>query len=118
MVKILEFLAVVRADGTQPLAETLLAEGGNFDRNATVIVVTPSTDEQWAQVLMNLSARGVGVVVVLIESSTFNGGESSLMVVSDLAAIGIPTYLLKYGDDIGRALATQAATMGAVRTTP
>lgn len=118
MVKILEFLAVVRADGTQPLAETLLAEGGNFDRNATVIVVTPSTDEQWAQVLMNLSARGVGVVVVLIESSTFNGGESSLMVVSDLAAIGIPTYLLKYGDDIGRALATQAATMGAARTTP
>jgi len=118
MVKILEFLAVVRADGTQPLAETLLAEGGNFDRNATVIVVTPSTDERWAQVLMNLNARGVGVVVVMIESSTFNGGESSLMVVSDLTAIGIPTYLLKYGDDIGRALATQAATMGAGRKTP
>lgn len=118
MVKILEFLAVVRADGTQPLAEMLLAEGGNFDRNATVIVVTPSTDEQWAQVLMNLNARGVGVVVVMIESSTFNGGESSLMVVSDLTAIGIPTYLLKYGDDIGRALATQAATMGMGRTVP
>jgi hypothetical protein len=33
------------------------------------------------------------------------------MVVSDLAAIGVPTYLVKYGDDIGRALATQGQSM-------
>ncbi|MDI3339888.1 MAG: DUF58 domain-containing protein [Sphaerobacter sp.] len=108
LVKILELLAVVRADGTRPLAETLLAEGGNFQRNATVIVVTPSTEEGWAQAVMSLSARHVGVVAIMIERSTFKGGESSLLVVSDLAALGIPTYLIKYGDDIGRALASQA----------
>jgi hypothetical protein len=29
------------------------------------------------------------------------------MVVSDLAAIGVPSYLVKYGDDITKALTTQ-----------
>lgn len=111
MVKILELLAVVHADGSQPIAETLLAEGGNFTRNSTVIIVTPSTDETWVQAVMNIVARNIGVVVVLLEGSTFSGGHSSLMVVSDLTALGVPTYLIKYGDDVGRALASQAASM-------
>lgn len=112
MVKILELLAVVHADGTQPLAETLLAEGGNFSRNSTVIVVTPSTDERWVQALMSIVSRNIGVVTIVVERSTFSGGgESSLMVVSDLAAIGVTTYLVKYGDDIARALASQGASI-------
>ncbi|HET9017347.1 MAG TPA: DUF58 domain-containing protein [Thermomicrobiaceae bacterium] len=111
MVKILEFLAVVHADGTQPLAETLLAEGGNFSRNSTVIVITSSTSERWAQAVMNLIARNIGIVTILVERSTFDGGEGSLLVISDLAAIGVPTYLIKHGDDIGRSLATQSATL-------
>lgn len=115
MVKILEFLAVVRADGTQPLAETLLADGGNFSRNSTVIIVTPSTDERWVQSLMSVIGRNIGVVTVIVERSTFSGGQSSLLIVSDLAAIGVPTYLLKYGDDIARALATQGAALLARR---
>lgn len=107
MIKILEYLAIVHADGTQPLVETLLAEGGNFSRNSTVIVVTPSTDERWAQAMLSIVNRNIGTVAIVVERSTFDGGESSLMVVSDLAAIGVPTYLVKYGDDISRALTTQ-----------
>jgi uncharacterized protein (DUF58 family) len=107
MVKILEWLAVVRADGTQPLAETLTAEGALFSRNSTVVVVTPSTDERWAQAVMELIARHARVVTVVVEPSTFGGRDSSLMVVSDLTAIGVQTYLIKYGDDIERALTTQ-----------
>lgn len=110
MVKILELLAVVQADGTQPLAETLLAEGTNFTRNSTVVVVTPSTDERWIQSLMELIARHTRVVAVVVEPSTFSGGKSSLLVVSDLAAIGVPTYMVKYGDDITRALTSQSYT--------
>ena len=30
--------------------------------------------------------------------------------VSSLASVGVPTYLVKYGDDISRALASHAAT--------
>jgi uncharacterized protein (DUF58 family) len=107
MVKILELLAVVRADGSQSIDETLLAEGSLFSRNSTVVIITPSTDERWPQAVMELIARHARVVSIVVEPSTFGSRESSLMVVSDLAAIGVPSYLVKYGDDIGRALATQ-----------
>lgn len=107
MVKILELLAVVRADGQRPLAEAILADGGLFTRNSTVVLVSPSTDERWVQSVLDLLARHIRVVAIIVEPSTFGADESSLMVVSDLAALGVPTYLVKYGDDIGRALMTQ-----------
>jgi uncharacterized protein (DUF58 family) len=112
MLKILEQLAVVRADGTVPLGEVLLAESGQFDRNSTVIVVTSSTDEEWVQSLITLVSRRVQCVAIVIEPSTFGAGESSLFVVSGLASVGVPTYLVKYGDDISRALATHAVSTG------
>jgi uncharacterized protein (DUF58 family) len=110
MLKILEQLAVVRADGTVPFGEFVLAEGSQFTRNSTVIVVTSSTDEEWVQALIGIVSRHVQCVAVVIEPSTFGAGESSLFVVSSLASVGVPTYLVKYGDDISRALATHAAT--------
>lgn len=111
MVKVLELLAVAAADGTVSLAETLMAEGALFSRNSTVVVVSPSTDERWVQAVMELIARHARVVAVVVEPSTFGASESSLMVVSDLAAVGVPTYLVKYGDDISRALTTQGHAM-------
>lgn len=107
MVKILELLTVVHADGSQPIEETLMAEGSLFSRNSTVVIVTPSTDERWPTAVMELVSRHARVVCIVVEPSTFGGRDSSLMVISDLAAIGIPSYLVKYGDDISRALTTQ-----------
>lgn len=112
MLKILEQLAVARADGDVPLGEVLLAEGGQFSRNSTVIVITPSTDEEWVQSLIGIISRHVQCVAVVIEPSTFGAATSSLFVVSGLASVGTPTYLVKYGDDISRALATHATTPG------
>jgi uncharacterized protein (DUF58 family) len=110
MLKILEQLAVARADGDVPFGELLLAEGSQFTRNSTVIVITSSIDEEWVQSLIGIVSRHVQCVAVVIEPSTFGSGGSSLFVVSSLAAVGVPTYLVKYGDDISRALATHAAT--------
>lgn len=110
MLKILEQLAVARADGFVPFGELLLAEGTQFTRNSTVIAVTSSTDEEWVQALIGIVSRHIRCVAVVIEPSTFGAGDSSLFVVSSLASVGVPTYLVKYGDDISRALATHAAT--------
>lgn len=107
MTKILEQLAVMQADGHTPLAERLLRESTRFDRNSTVVIVTPSTDEGWVQSVIQLVARSVRCVAITIEPSTFDGSDSSLMVVSDLAAVGVPTYLVKHGDDINNALSQQ-----------
>lgn len=115
MLKILEQLAVARANGNKPLAELLVAEGGLFTRNSTVITITPSTDESWVQATIDIVTRNVQAVSVVIEPNTFGGQNSSLMVVSDLASVNIPTYLVKYGDDISQALSTHAAGITARR---
>ena len=112
MLKILEQLAVARADGDTPFGELLVAEGAQFGRNSTVIAVTSSTEEEWVQSLISIVSRRVQCVGVVIEPSTFGAGESSLFVVSGLASVGVPTYLVKYGDDISRSLASYAATAG------
>jgi uncharacterized protein (DUF58 family) len=115
MTKLLELLAVVTADGQKPLAERLLTESTRFDRNSTIVVITPSTDESWVRSVVQLVARHVRCVTVVVEPSTFNGAESSLMVVSDLAAVGVPTYMVKHGDDISYSLSTQSQGLHAQR---
>jgi uncharacterized protein (DUF58 family) len=110
MLKILEQLAVARADGTTPFGEMLIAEGGQFTRNSTVITISPSTDEEWVQAVIGIVSRRVQAVSIVLEPSTFGSAGSSLFVVSGLASIGVPTYLVKYGDDISRSLATYSNT--------
>ena len=112
MLKILEQLAVVQADGTSTFGELLIAEGAQFTRNSTVIVITSSVDEEWVQALIGIVSRHVQAVAIMIEPSTFGAASSSLFVVSSLASIGVPTYLVKYGDDINRALATHSVASG------
>lgn len=115
MLKILEQLAVVQADGDTPFSEMLIADGSLFTRNSTLITITSSTEDDWVQALIGIVSRNVQTVSVVIEPSTFGGAGSSLMVVSDLASVNIPTYLVKYGDDISRALATYATDSSPVR---
>lgn len=107
LVKILELLAVAHADSDRPLAETLLAETGLLPRNSVVVIVTPSTDEGWAQAAANLLTRNIRVLAIVVEGSTFGGGQSALLVVSQLVPMGVPTYLIKRGDDIATALSMQ-----------
>ena len=111
LVKILESLAVVRADGATPLAELLVAEGRRLGRHDFMTVITPSLDERWVAALAEVAQRGVGVSAVLVEPGTFGSGPSSLLTVSALAAAGIPAHLVKYGEPIARAFAGPAVTL-------
>jgi uncharacterized protein (DUF58 family) len=102
--KILEALAVIRAQGRASLEQVIAAEERSFGRNTTVVVVTASTGERWVDALRDLKRRGVRVVVILLEASTFGQAPSSLDVVSSLAANLIPTYLVKCGEPVDEAL--------------
>lgn len=109
LVKMLETLAVVVADGERPLAEVMLAEGRRFTRHDTLLVVTPSTDEGWVDALAEIAGRRVRAAAVLIEPETFGPAPSSRFVVSRLVAAGVPTHMVKYGDELGRAMAGTTA---------
>jgi uncharacterized protein (DUF58 family) len=102
--KVLEALAVIRAQGQVPLVEVVAAEGGGMGRGAIAIVITPSTEEGWLAALRELRRRGVSVVVIHIEPSTFAEAPSSLGLITLLAAGGFPTYLVKRGQPLEEAL--------------
>jgi len=106
--KILETLSVIKAVGRLPLAQVMAAEGMHLGRGTTVIVITSSTDRDWAIASRHLEQRGLRVIAVLIASDSFGGEEGADEVVAELAAGGTPTYLVKKGDDLAEALSQRA----------
>jgi uncharacterized protein (DUF58 family) len=108
MTRILEALALAQARGDVPVADLLAVEGKRFGRHTTVVLITPSVDEAWITSLLMLTQRGVKVAVVLIEASTFGAKTNSLMVVSQLTAADIWTYLVKQGDNLSTTLTPSA----------
>jgi uncharacterized protein (DUF58 family) len=104
--RILEVLALVSAGSQLTLSALLSAETSRFARSSTLIVVTPSTSEGWARFCQALGGRGVKTTAVLVEAATFGPAESTLLLVSSLAAAHIPTYLVKRGERLDHALST------------
>jgi uncharacterized protein (DUF58 family) len=105
LTKILETLAVIRAEGYIPLAEIVTAEGAHLRRNATAIIVTSTDQPYWIAAARDISQRGVKVVTVLIDPHSFGYPRSNQDLVTELAISGIPTYYVREGDDLTLALA-------------
>jgi len=106
--RILESLAMARAWGDVPLGELVASEARRFGRHTTVIVITPSADEEWVAGLAALQARGVKVAAIVVEPSTFGGEHSSLEVFAALAVTDVFSYMVKRSDDLATALSREA----------
>ena len=102
--KMLESLAVVHADGMTDLQEVLTAEAVRFGRNSALVVVTPSVDEGWVAGLMPLVYRGVKAVAVVVDAQSFGAPQSTYRVITSLTAANVPVYMIRRGEEIGRAL--------------
>jgi uncharacterized protein (DUF58 family) len=112
--KVLEALAVLRAQGTQDFGQLIASEITRLGSSDTVILITSSTEESWAAVLPLLLRKNVKVAVVMVEPSTFGGPAASpLFVLGSLTTMNIPVYLLKRGDDLTQALDSQLARLAA-----
>jgi uncharacterized protein (DUF58 family) len=109
LVKLLEALAVIRAEGWAGLGEVLIAEAARFGRHSTLVIITPATDERWLPALSTLVQGNLHAAVVLVEAATFGPAPSPLLLVSQLAAMRVPALLLKRHDDLNLALSQPAA---------
>jgi uncharacterized protein (DUF58 family) len=112
LIKVLEELAVIRANGSMPIAEVLAAESDRCTRNSAILVVTPSTDERWPGVLQGLRDRGIQAGAVVLEASTFDEAPASLLLIAELAGCAIPSLLVKRGDQLDRTLTSGARWVG------
>ncbi len=109
--RMLEALAVVRADRHFTLAESLADLELRVARNTALIVITPSTELDWEQQLGRLKRRGVRPVVVLLDPSTFDDQRGGISRVEDaLDAAGIASLVVKRGDALARVLESSAPT--------
>jgi len=115
LTRLLEILAVIQGTGTIPLAQVLASEGAHMARHTTLVVITPATDHHWVSVLRGLRARGVQGVGILLAGSTFGAAPDWQPVLGDLQASGLPSYLVKRGDDLAVALSGQPGGIGQPR---
>lgn len=110
--RILETLAVLRAEGEVPLQDMLYAETHLFPRGTTVIVVTPITREEWSIAARQLTRRGLRVVTILVNPASFSGTRSAEPLFHLLHAGGQVAYLVNNGDELAMALSRGATQTG------
>lgn len=103
--RLLEMLAVVESDGNQPFASLLAEETARLSRNITLVLVTPSSEPDWIRFAQDARRRGLHLIVVLIDASSFGIHTEFSTVVAELAASGITAYMIRQGDDLRAALA-------------
>ncbi len=102
--KIFETLSVLRAEGAIPPENLLLTESRVFPRGSTVIVITPTTRPEWAEAARQLRQRGLRVVTVLVDPSSFGARRSNAELVTALQGREMGVLKIDRGDDIGAAL--------------
>lgn len=108
LAKILETLAVIRAQGEVTMAQLLSSEGASFGRNSMAVVVTPSTETTWVEALRDLGRRGVHGAAVVVDPASFGSTRPAEPVLHALAATEIPAYRVREGDSLAASLAAPA----------
>jgi uncharacterized protein (DUF58 family) len=109
--RMLETLAVLRAEGQVPVSNVIQAEMHLMPRGTTVVVVTPDPSEKWATSARELSRRGLRVVTVLVNPQSFGGMRSSEPLFQLLQADGMVAYVVNAGDNL-----TEVLNSGNVRS--
>jgi uncharacterized protein (DUF58 family) len=109
LTKVLETLAMLRAEGEIPLAQVLLSEGERLGRGVTLVVITPSLDRMWVAATRDLSRRGVRMVAIVVDPESFGGAGSAEDIIGELQVSSVPAYLAREGDDLTRALSQQTS---------
>ena len=107
--RILETLAVIRAQGNVPIEDVIEAESPHFPRGGTLIIVTPSTREAIVKGVQLLNRRGLRIVSILVDPESFGGSRSAEHVVSLMQGANQLSYIVKSGDDLTEALSRPAA---------
>jgi uncharacterized protein (DUF58 family) len=110
--RILETLAVLRAEGQVAIEDVVNAESKIFPRGTTIIVISPTTREQWATSARELTRTGLRVVTILIDPESFGGRTSAAGLASLLQAGNLITYVVRCGDDLSSSLSSSRVAGG------
>jgi uncharacterized protein (DUF58 family) len=102
--KILEALALSRAEGEVPLEGMIETQARHVPRGSTIILISHSVRMEFAFSVEYLLRRGLRPVVVLINTATFGGLSGSEPLAERIRALGVPVRLVDNGVELDSAL--------------
>ena len=102
--RIMEHLAMSKAEGAVSLAEALSREEQLWGTHSSIIILTSSHREDWTVAVRELVRRRLRIAVVLIDGLSFDGLFDTLSVIPALYDAGIAPFVVRSGDDIPVAL--------------
>lgn len=106
LTKILEALALLRAEGHLPISALLTAQARHLPRGSTLVLITSSVQKEVALAMDVLLRRGLRPVVVLLDAASFGGPPGTAALAATLGALGVPVCQITHGVDLGIALST------------
>jgi len=102
--KILEALALFKADGNIPFEGTLAAHARSLPRGSTIVIITPSVNQDLPLAIDQFLRLGLKPIVILLESKSFNGLPGTAVLAEKISIFGVPVVTISKGDDIGETL--------------
>jgi len=108
--KILEALAILRAEGDLPISALAKAQGHNLPRGSTVVLITPSVHEDVPLTVDYLLRRGLRPVVVLLDAASFGGPPGTAALAATIRALGVPVCRISNSTDLESALSAAVAS--------
>lgn len=102
--KMLEALALVRADGDLPFSALLGVQARHLPRGSTVVLITPSIRQEVALAADQMARRGLRPVGVLLDAASFGGPPGTEELMRALQALHLPVLRVAYGADLAVAL--------------
>lgn len=109
---ILETLTQSKTVGDVALVDVLSQHAVGFGKLASLLVITSSAATEWVPVLQSLVCRGLSIVVLLVDPTSFGGAHSCSEVLIKLLSAGIPAYLARKDDDLASVLSRGACLHG------
>ncbi len=102
--RLLELLALVRAQGTMPVGQAILNVESSLTRLDTLVIITPNASAGWVSSVEAVRERGTRMVTIMIDPTDFGGPGDPAPVADQLFAHDVPTYMVKRGQSLAQAL--------------
>lgn len=104
--KLLEALAMIKAETTLPLPGLIEAQARHMPRGSTAVIITPSASDAVYRTADLLMRRGMRPVAVLVDSLSFGGHFSSQIVEEQLKALRVPCTRVVEAADLSAVLSS------------
>jgi uncharacterized protein (DUF58 family) len=105
--RLLESLAVFKANGDTRLENVIKIEAPRIPQGATVILISPANSNSLLSSVHYLSHAGRQPVLIALDPESFSGVESNTAFIDAATRSGILVRKIRYGDDLGMAMGTR-----------